>query len=348
MRNKKIRIIDQTPPPDRYGRGWHTLGLSESFTSKPVGVNAFGTKLVVFRNSKGEALALQAACPHMGGDLSMGKVDGDMVRCPYHEWGWGKDGECLDIPYAKKIPKDACIQSWKVHEENKLLFVWNDPEGAEPLDHEIIPREEACFSDKWSDWVLEENVININCRELIDNMADMAHFKTVHGVTATRFKNIFEGHVLTQINEGKNLEGSEYDEGGIMKSKATYFGPAYMMCWMTNEGQGMKQKSVQLVSHVPIDKDSFLLRHGVIVEKNESFTDEQNQEMVDMYTEMTQMSFKQDVEIWHNKVRVDNPLLCDGDGPVHKLREWYNQFYLDRSKVPSSLSKTLEWESKLL
>ena len=65
MSNKKIRIIDQTPPPDRYGRGWHTLGLSESFTSKPVGVNAFGTKLVVFRNSKGEALALQAASPHM-------------------------------------------------------------------------------------------------------------------------------------------------------------------------------------------------------------------------------------------------------------------------------------------
>ena len=132
-----------------------------------------------------------------------------------------------------------------------------------------------------------------------------------------------------------------------MKSKATYFGPAYMMCWMTNEGQGMKQKSVQLVSHVPIDKDSFLLRHGVIVEKNESFTDEQNQEMVDMYTEMTQMSFKQDVEIWHNKVRVDNPLLCDGDGPVHKLREWYNQFYLDRSEVSPALSKTLEWESNL-
>ena len=69
--------------------------------------------------------------------------------------------------------------------------------------------------------------------------------------------------------------------------------------------------------------------------------------MVDMYTEMTQMSFKQDVEIWHNKVRVDNPLLCDGDGPVHKLREWYNQFYLNRSEVSPALSKTLEWESNL-
>ena len=29
----------------------------------------------------------------------------------------------------------------------------------------------------------------------------------------------------------------------------------------------------------------------------------------------------QDVEIWNNKVRVDNPLLCDGDGPINMLRK---------------------------
>ena len=60
----------------------------------------------------------------MGGDLSLGRVDGDMVRCPYHEWGWGAEGMCLDIPYAKRIPKEARIMSWLVCEENKLLFIW--------------------------------------------------------------------------------------------------------------------------------------------------------------------------------------------------------------------------------
>ena len=45
-------------------------------------------------------------------------------------------------------------------------------------------------------------------------------------------------------------------------------------------------------------------------------------------------SFVEDVDIWHNKFRVDNPLLCDGDGPLHKLREWYDQFYVDRGDVP--------------
>ena len=52
---------------------------------------------------------------------------------------------------------------------------------------------------------------------------------------------------------------------------------------------------------------------------------------------MTQLSFKQDVDIWHNKFRVDNPLLCDGDGPLHKLREWYDQFYVDRGDLIDSL-----------
>lgn len=109
MNSIPIRQIDQTPAPDRYARGWHCLGLSTTFTDEPSAISAFGTRIVVFRDSVGEAIVLEAICPHMGGDLTMGKVDGDVVRCPYHDWGWGAEGMCLDIPYAKKIPKNARI-----------------------------------------------------------------------------------------------------------------------------------------------------------------------------------------------------------------------------------------------
>ena len=80
MNEIPVRRIDQTPAPERFARGWHCLGQSKEFTDSPKRIEAFDSKLVVFRDSKGEAIAIQAACPHMGGDLSLGRVDGDMVR----------------------------------------------------------------------------------------------------------------------------------------------------------------------------------------------------------------------------------------------------------------------------
>ena len=35
--------------------------------------------------------------------------------------------------------------------------------------------------DEWSDWSMVKWEIHNNCRELIDNIADMAHFVSVHG-----------------------------------------------------------------------------------------------------------------------------------------------------------------------
>ena len=338
-----IRNIDSSPPPERFARGWHCLGLSKSFDSTPTRVEAFGRRLAVFRSESGQAHAIDAGCPHMGGDLSLGEVDGELLRCPYHKWGWKGDGYCGDIPYAKRIPPSARIRSWPICEENHLLFVWNDPEGLEPTDDVIVPREPECFDDSWTDWVLEENLIDINCRELIDNMADLAHFDYVHGVSTTYFQNIFDHHVLTQINHGRNSEGSEYDQGGEMISRATYYGPAYMVCRMSNEGFGRQHRSMQLVSHVPIDRDHFLLRHGVMIEKIPEMSEEENLAIEAQYVEMTQLSFKQDVEIWHNKIRVDNPLLCDGDGPVTLLRDWYQQFYVDRADVTEKQKEKRIW-----
>ena len=71
MNSIPVRQIDQTPPPDRYARGWHCLGLSSTFKDKPIAVTAFGTRIVVFRNSADQAVVLEATCPHMGGDLKM-------------------------------------------------------------------------------------------------------------------------------------------------------------------------------------------------------------------------------------------------------------------------------------
>jgi len=36
---------------------------------------------------------------------------------------------------------------------------------------------------------------------------------------------------------------------------------------------------------------------------------------------------EQDIPIWENKAYRSAPLLCDGDGPIMRYRQWTRQFY---------------------
>jgi hypothetical protein len=38
---------------------------------------------------------------------------------------------------------------------------------------------------------------------------------------------------------------------------------------------------------------------------------------------------QQDLPIWENKVYREDPILCDGDGPIAKHRKWFQQFYAE-------------------
>ena len=38
-------------------------------------------------------------------------------------------------------------------------------------------------------------------------------------------------------------------------------------------------------------------------------------------------TFLEDRPIWENKKYLTKPILCDGDGPIIKIRRWHSQFY---------------------
>ncbi|MCP2293061.1 Rieske 2Fe-2S domain-containing protein [Nocardia amikacinitolerans] len=358
----KVRELDVGSVPTRYARGWHCLGLAKTFRDgKPHAVNVFGTKLVVWVDSAGELRVLDAYCRHMGGDLSMGEVKGDDIACPFHDWRWsGVNGKCSSIPYARRVPPLARTRKWTTLERNGQLFVWHDHEGNEPPPEITIPHIEGPYTDAdgnptdqldsgWTDWTWNSMLIEgANCREIIDNVVDMAHFFYIHFAFPTYFKNVFEGHIATQFLETKGRPdigmASKYGGDTLLKSEASYFGPSYMINPLINIYSGYEVKSVLINCHYPVTQDSFVLQWGISLEKPKGVDGEMADKLAEKMTEGISVGFLQDVEIWKHKSKVENPLLCEEDGPVYQLRRWYDQFYVDVADVTEKMTQRFEFE----
>jgi 3-ketosteroid 9alpha-monooxygenase subunit A len=345
----EARALDHGVPPARYARGWHCLGLADSFRDgKPHAIRAFGGKLVVWQDSQGGLNVLDGYCRHMGGDLTQGEVKGDEVACPFHDWRWGGDGKCKGIPYARRIPLRARTQRYETAEVNQQLFIWMDPEGAE-ADRAILPPQlPGVGTDEYTDWNWNvQEIEGSNCRELIDNVVDMAHFYYVHFSFPTSFRNVFEGHIATQFMESKgrpDKSGGYGDAELFLKSEATYYGPSYMINWLDVDYKGFQTQVILINTHIATGPDSFTLQYGLTVKKPEGIDDKTAQYISKKYTEMFGSGFLQDVHIWKNKVPVQNPLLCEEDGPVYQLRRWYEQFYVDKADVTPEMVERFEFE----
>jgi len=346
---EQTRMLDRGLEPMRFARGWHCLGTEEMFRDgKPHGIEAFGTKLVVWADSQGQINVLDGYCRHMGGDLTQGSVKGDEVACPFHDWRWGGDGKCKAIPYARRVPLRARTQKYPVAIRNGQVLIWHDPEGSAP-DHDILPPElPGIGTDEWTDWFWEvEPIVGSHCRELIDNVVDMAHFYYVHFAFPTSFRNVFEGHQATQFMESKgrpDVSGGYGTPDMFLKSEATYYGPAYMINWLWVDYKGFETEVVLINCHLPTGPDSFTLQYGIAVKKPEGLDEATAQFIAKKYAEMFGEGFLQDVHIWKNKVPVQNPLLCEEDGPVYQLRRWYEQFYVDVADIEPEMVERFEFE----
>ena len=343
-----VRSIENAGLPQRFARGWHCLGLAETFRDgKPHAIEAFGTKIVVWADGQGELRAVDAYCRHMGGDLSQGTVKGDDIACPFHDWRWGGNGRCTSIPYAKRVPMRARTRTWHLREVNRQLFVWHDHEGQEP-DQEI-PVIPGAGDPGWSDWTWNQVLIeDSNCREIVDNVVDMAHFFYVHFAFPTYFKNVFEGDTAAQYMTSTSRPdvhlGTNYSGESEGRSEAAYYGPSYMVNYLWQTTNGKTMELVLINCHYPVSPTSFVLQWGVIVKKPEGMPDEIVTKVAESYTKGVETGFLQDVAIWRNKARIDNPLLCEEDGPVYQLRRWYEQFYVDRAEVTDEMTARFEFK----
>ncbi len=127
-------------------------------------------------------------------------------------------------------------------------------------------------------------------------------------------------------------------------SVASYYGPSFMIDDLTYRYEQADHHTVLINCHYPIDANSFVLQYGIIVKKSEALPDELAVQTAIGLGDFVKMGFEQDVAIWKSNARIDNPLLCEEDGPVYQLRRWYEQFYVDIADVTPDMVDRFEHE----
>ncbi len=79
-------------------------------------VQANGIEIALF-NAGGEFYATSPICPHEGGPLEDGTLDGDVVICPWHGFDFDlKNGECL-------VDSDLRVATYPVKVEGNVILV---------------------------------------------------------------------------------------------------------------------------------------------------------------------------------------------------------------------------------
>jgi nitrite reductase/ring-hydroxylating ferredoxin subunit len=119
--------IDEFP---QYPASWYLFGASAELARGPVSKAMLGRQIVAFRGESGALAVMDARCAHMGADLGCGRVAGDEIVCPYHNWRYGPDGVCTRAPGVGQPPRFARQRTFPVIERHGCVFFFH---GATPL-----------------------------------------------------------------------------------------------------------------------------------------------------------------------------------------------------------------------
>ena len=156
---------------------WHAVATSKSLESDILSVKLLEKDYVLWRTPDGSIGASLDICSHRQAPLSKGHLEEGCLRCPYHGWLFGDEGQCLEIPSSQKdlpIPPKAHLEF--IQTQEKYGLIWMCP--GDP--HSPIPEVVAENDDSFTRINTEMQIWNVDSTRMIDNMLDISHFPYTH------------------------------------------------------------------------------------------------------------------------------------------------------------------------
>ena len=186
---------------------WYVAAWSHELNAEgPIGRTIIGEPIVLYRKPGGAVVALEDRCPHRHAPLSLGRIEGEGIRCMYHGLTLGPDGVCTGIPGGIAIPPGTAARRFPVVERWSWIWVWmGNPANADPAQ---IP--DAYGLDD-PDWAMRSDALDYaaDYQLIHDNLCDLSHLDFAHETTlgaSTGSKWSNEQPKLTPLADGLLFE----------------------------------------------------------------------------------------------------------------------------------------------
>jgi 5,5'-dehydrodivanillate O-demethylase len=263
---------------------WHPIyksGDLEPGRSKPLMI--MSQKLALYRSQEGQVHCVDNRCAHRGAMLSTGWVEGDVIRCPYHGWAYGPNGQCVDQPMeAAGFAKNVRIGGYPTQEYLGFIWVYLG-EGEPPEFTRYVEWENARFVKPTID------TRPCNWFQNIENYQDEAH------VWFTHKRSALEGLDLSSLPK-LSVEKTEWGTQMIAKKadgndRVVQFGMPNICMFEVHPDNikrpGEERKTEEtawqrfLAFRVPIDDFSHHQVHAIAVFMNGEPSEEYQQRWMD-------------------------------------------------------------------
>lgn len=320
-------------PVDPYPIGWYLTAFSDELEPGSVKrLHYFGQELVCYRGRSGAVQTMDAYCPHQGAHLGWGgEVAEDDIICPFHSWRFGPDGSNVRIPYAER-DCDAYVRTWPTLEQDGMVFIWHDPDQAEPgWNPQPIPE----FNDPQysSTWRSEPIDINVHPQDVLENGVDAAHFVSVHRAFAIPEVNIV-------VNEGPHFV-AEMPDQQLRSDRGPFSANVSSEFWGMGIDIARMRSSFMSIVYVmlltPVDESTIRSWFHVTLRRlGKEDAPKPTPEFVARIGDGLVAEFLNDKVIWEHKIYRPRPRLAKSEEPVRELRRWAQQFYPSRLAAAAS------------
>jgi 5,5'-dehydrodivanillate O-demethylase len=188
-------------PAGRYLRSfWQPVSRSEDLLNgRAQPLTIMSEEFTLYRGETGTAVVTGPVCPHRLTRLSIGTVEGDSLRCRFHGWKFGPDGQCVEAPLQTASLVDRIsIRTYPVREVHGLIFVYFG-EGPEPQFPDIAGYSRDHGRDLTSARIVFNRVYRRYCNYYIntENTVDHAHVPYTHALSTNP--------TLTQVGLASDL-----------------------------------------------------------------------------------------------------------------------------------------------